>query len=335
MLDSLAQMRDLLTGLWKRRAVNIGARVLILAVIVWWITRHLDLSEAVILLSAPDPIALFEMIVCALLFAALGGLKIWTLLRALADVSLKQTVLYFLVASSIGAFTPAALGDFSLAAFLKRENVPTHEGLAIVFVDRLVSVSLYILIFTPLTLAFLAPNAMLWGLPFLYLIGGASMLGLNSSERVRHWVRVHLIERYASPAFDFLDTTSRLVRLYPLALAFNVLVGLVRCLVGGLVVWLALAVVGTHAPFFPIIAATNTLSVINLIPISFGGLGVYEGGGVLLFEAFGLDGTHALAGLVVQRSYVLVVSALFVVCATVILFWQRRNVPEPKEARTI
>lgn len=305
--------------------MNVGARVLILVVIVWSIARRLDLGEAASLLRSPEPLSLLGMIVCALVYGVVGGIKIWTLLRAVAKVSLKQTVVYFFVASSIGTFTPAALGDFSLAAFLKREDVPVHEGLAVVLVDRLVSVSLYALVFAPLTLTWLVPNAVLGWLPILYLLGGMGLVGLNGSARARGWVRAKLVERYIPRAGSFLETSSRLMRAYPTALAGNVFMGLVRGFVGGMVIWFALVAVGTQVSLFPVVAATNTLSLINMLPISFGGLGVYEGGGVLLFEALGLDASRVLAALLLQRIYVLVSSVLVVTCAGIVILWQRRH----------
>ncbi len=329
------QSQEFLIRLWRNRAVNVGTRVLILAAIVWWVARRLDLAEAANLVRSPQPWALLGMIGCGVLFGIIGGIKVWTLLRALAQVSLQRTVVYFFVASSIGAFTPAALGDFSLAAFLKRENVPVHDGLAIVLVDRLVSVSLYVLVFTPLTLTFLIRSATLMWVPVLYLAVVGIALGLNARARVRGWIRENIVERFVPRTLGFLSTTSRLVRLYPWAMAGNVGVGLVRGVVGGMVVWMALLAVGTSAELLPAIAATNTLAVINVLPISFGGFGVYEGGGVLLFEAFGMEAVHVLAALLLQRIYVLASSTLILVIATIVLVWQRRQARVAREVRAI
>lgn len=335
MFEQFGRVRTLFGKLWQQRAVNVGVRLAIILLVLVWIARRLDVTQTTALLRSPESVPLFGMIACALLFGIIGGIKIWTLLRTMARVSLMRTILYFFVASSIGAFTPAALGDFSLAAFLKREHVPVHEGLAVVLVDRLVSVSLYVLVFTPLTLAFLAPNVVLWWLPSLFLLFGGFALAGNASPRLRAFVREKVVARFIPTASEFLATTSRLMRLEPLALLFNIGVGIVRCAVSGMVVWFALAAVGTRASLLPVIAATNMVAVINLIPLSFGGLGVYEGGGVLLFEQLGLSGAPVLAAFVLQRLYVIFSSLLFVTVAALYLFWQRRHVRAANEAGTL
>ncbi len=311
-------------SLWRRRSVNLTARVSVLLAIVWWLAARLDVAQAARLLAAANPLYILGMMAAALFFGCLGGLKIWTLLRALSRVSLWRTIPYFFVASSIGTFTPAALGDFSLAAFLQREQTPLHSGLAVVLIDRFITLSLYILLFLPLTLTlYLNHIAWLW-IPVLYFCAGATALLLNLSARARAAVRTRLVTRYMPRAYDFLQTCSRLMRAHPLALLANVSVGIMRCVVAGLVVWLALSAVGVKAPFVGVVNVANALSVINLVPISFGGLGVYEGGGVVLFEALGLNALAVLAALLLQRAYVVVSSGAILGGYMLFVAWRRR-----------
>jgi len=324
-MQLIFSLKQALLALGRRRMINMTARVVILGAIVWWIVAHLDLGEALRLLAAANPFYILLMIIASLIFGCLGGLKVWTLLRALSDISLRRTIPFFFVASSIGTFTPASLGDFSLAAFLQREQVPAHDGLAVVLIDRFVTFSLYVLLFLPLTLmVYLNHPAWLW-LPVLYFCVGVGLMLLNTSARVRAFVRTRLALRYIPRAYDFLRTCSRLTRMYPFALLANVGVGMVRCLAAGMVVWLALTAVGATAPFVGVVSVTNALSVINLLPVSFGGLGVYEGGGVLLFEALGLNPVAALAALVLQRAYVLVSSTIILGGYTFVALWHRRR----------
>jgi uncharacterized membrane protein YbhN (UPF0104 family) len=95
------------------------------------------------------------MIVVAWLFVLLGGIKFWVLYRALTPVSFSSFIRYFVVATSLGTFTPASLGDFSLAALLRREHIAVRDSMSVLVLDRALTVSLYAAVFLPLTLGLL------------------------------------------------------------------------------------------------------------------------------------------------------------------------------------
>lgn len=269
-----------------------------------WVLGRLDLGQFRRILVTPNWGALGWMVCAGLVFALLGGAKVWLLLRALAPVRFSKAIGYFLVATSLGAFTPAALGDFSIAGFLRREGVPIHQGLSVMLTDRVIAIAVYALVFTPLTLAQIADLNFFWSVfAFLFaliVIG----LGLNALAPVRRFVRVHVLRSHAPALEDFAKTISDLLRLYPYHLVGNLTLTLIRSIVGGIVVWFALRAAGERPFLFPVVCATNSLTIVNLLPISVGGVGIYEGSGLFLFERFGLNGANVLAALLYQRLYV-------------------------------
>ncbi len=309
---------NLLTYIHTHRALAFTLRALVTLAALAWVFARLDLAQFARAALTPDAKLLALMIVTALAIPLLGGAKVWALLTAFARVPLPKTIAYFWVATAIGAFTPAALGDFSIAAFLRRENVPLHHGLSVMLVDRVLSVLLYALVFTPLTLFFLLDTSVLWWLPVIALAAAVGALVLNHSARARRFIRARLIQGYAPIVEDFARAVSDLLRLHPFHLAANVALGVARALVSGVVVFFAIAAAGAPPPLIPVICASNALTLVNLLPISLGGAGVYEAGGVGLFGQMGMDSAQVFAGLVYQRAYIFASSLLILALASLV-----------------
>lgn len=305
-----------LTGLLHHGWFNRILRVAVTLIAIVWIFSRLDLAQFARVVVTPRWEALAEMVAAALVFVAMGGTKVWVLLRAFAPVRLRLVLGYYLVATAIGSFTPAALGDFSIAAYLRRENVPIYQGLSAMLVDRMISIATYVLVFTPLTLALLLHSDQFWLFLGVFLAVASLGLLLNANRLVRDHVRTRLIRPYIPAVEDFARAVSDLLRLYPLHLLGNVTLTLVRSVVAGLGVQFALLAAHEQAAFLPVVCASNFLSVVNFLPISIGGLGVYEGTGVVLFEQLGMNGENVLVALLYQRAYILLSSA-----SILFVFW--------------
>jgi uncharacterized membrane protein YbhN (UPF0104 family) len=115
-------------------------------------------------------------------------------------------------------------------------------------------------------------------------------------------------------------------------LVANVVIGLGRSVISGFALAYAFMAANLEPPLFPMICITSSLSVITHIPISLGGLGVYEGIGLILFEAIGLAREQVLAGLLYQRVYIIIwAAASIVIMGFIILFHRSRrtiNLPD-------
>ena len=312
---------------WVRLLVGVGLIVLIL--------HALDLRQFRGVLFAPRWWPLTGMVATALVFALLGGLKIWIVLTALQSIPLVTVLRHYIVATSLGAFTPAALGDFSLVGLLRRQGVPIHRGLSVMLVDRGITVALAALVYLPLTLLLVFPSRRWLWLPVLLGVGLASILGLNAIGRVRRWLGTHLVSRYAPRMAQFLRTGSDLLRAYPAVLLSDAGVTVARTLVGGVVIEMALLAAGTRAGFVPVVALTNSLTLLNFVPISVSGVGVYEGGAVALFTRLGLSSERVLAAFLFQRAYIILFSLMWLALSRWLLRGAARPaLPAEAEARS-
>jgi len=294
----------------RRRWLIWGVRLCVTTGIIAWLLRQLNLQELQRVVVPPAVTPLLGMIGTAWLFVLLGGIKFWVLHQGLTPVPFSSFITHFVVATSFGAFTPASLGDFSLAAFLRREQIPVHESMSVIVVDRAVTLSMYVAIFLPLTFGLFMHTGHLWWIPGSVMVSGTSLLALNRVVAVRRAVR-RVLRSFPVPFLsDFLATTSTLLLQHPWHLLSNVGLTFLRCLVSGLVVQCVLWAVGERLPFLPVLYTTNTIAILNLLPISLAGLGVYESGGVTILGQLGFDQERIFVAFIYLRAYVLLSSLL-------------------------
>jgi len=313
---------------FRRRSehVRTAARWVVAAGLIILIVHHLNIDEFRSIVVAPRPGPLALMVGAGLLFLAMGGLNIWILLSALSPVRLSRVLRAYLVAASLGSFTPAALGDFSLVGLLGREGVPAHQSFAVMLVDRGITLALYLLVYLPLTAVLILPIGRWRWLPVAFGAGVAGVLALNVVRPLRLWVRARIVRPWLPQLEDFLRTGSDLLRAYPFHLLADVVVTVARSVVSGVMILMVLAAVGAHADLVRVVIISNVLSLLNYIPITVGGVGVYEGGAMALFGQIGLSNERVFAGFVLLRAYVVVSSLVFLALA-------RRLVPKRQGAR--
>src|SRR5207249_4177878 len=215
--------------------------------------------------------------------------------------------------------------DFSMATLLRREGIPVHQGLSAMLVDRGVTLTFYVLVSLPLALLLVLPARRWLWLPVVLGAAAALVLGLNVIGPLRGWLRDRVVRRFLPRLEDFLRTGSDLLRAYPARLLANVGVTVVRSVVAGVVIDMALQAAGTRAGFFPVVVLTNSLGLLTYLPISLSGVGVYEGGAVALFTRLGLTSERVFAAFVFQRAYIIVISLLWLAASRLLLAGGRRS----------
>lgn len=302
-------------------------RVLVAGGLLLLILRSLDLGELRQVMVAPRWEPMLGMAVAALAFRLLGAAKIWIMLSAFApEVRLRTVLRDGLIALSLGTFTPGSLGDFSLVRFLRREGILVHQGVSAMLVDRGITLALTVLVYLPMTLLLVAPSREWLWLPVGCGVALVIGLGVNLMPSVRQRL-LQLLVRPALPRLEnFLRATSELLRQHPLHVLANVGVTLIRSLVSGLAIVLGLLAAGStsqlsQSHLLSVVALTNSLNLLNALPISIRGLGVYEGSALVAFSFIGLKlkPEHVFAAFVFLRVYVVLSSLIVLAFASLFM----------------
>ena len=298
----------------------LAVRILFTSVLVALVFYYVKLEDVIQVLSGANLWIILPIIALRLSFYIVRGLKIWQILRlgVGSTIPLLSTIGWFSVSCCIGVFTPGGIGDFSLAYFTKRFNIGISEGIASVFLDKLINVFIMTLIavmgailyfrFNPSALIICSSAA-------IVLVWLASHLGFDRLSIVRSFREKY---RQFLPGFRVL---TEFFWGHPWAFLLNVLLALVQSFVVALQVWFSLLLVHSHVHFAGVFWLSGISRLANGIPFTVSGLGVYEASIVYLMKILGSPAEYTLAGILVTRSMTWIMSA-FVICW---VLWSRRS----------
>jgi len=295
-----------------RREVSLGRKissfVLRLAVslaLIFLIFKSIDLRVFTEVVVSPNLLPVFAMVIFSIFFVFLGGLKLWILFRGFSPIKLWLFTGYYFLAGSVGSLAPAIFGDVTLIGLAKRSQIPFHKSISAILMDRFITMVIALFIFTPFTLVFVLPVEP----GFIFLLTAATFV--LSVGFV--WISL----RFAPSLFGKLAVTKRFWESFSLFfsqyrsnLYINFLISGLRAIVSGITLILALMAANLSPPFFATICISNSLSILTHIPVSLSGLGLFEGGGLILFEAIGLNREQVLAGLLYHRVYIIIWAVL-------------------------
>ena len=276
-------------------------RFAVSVVLLLWIFKSVDLGIFSEIVVSPSLLPIIAMIGFSVFYVFLGGLKLWVLFRGFSPISLRLFTGYFFLAGSVGSLAPAIFGDFTMVGLARQSLIPVHRSVSAILMDRFITMVIAVFIFTPFTLIYVLPvkpSSIIALMGILALLLGCLI-----------WVAV----RFAPLLFDKFSVTKRFWESFTLYfngdrknLYVNTLIGGFRGIVSGITLIFALMAANVSPPFFPTICITNSLSILTHIPVSLSGLGIYEGGGLVLLEALGLNREQVLAGLFYQRVYIII-----------------------------
>ncbi|HUH65743.1 MAG TPA: lysylphosphatidylglycerol synthase transmembrane domain-containing protein [Syntrophales bacterium] len=303
-----------------RKVVSFCFRLAVSVGLLLWIFKSIDFGIFSHVIASPRVLPIVGMISFSLLYVFLGGLKLWFLFRDFSSIGRSLFIGYFVLAGSVGSLAPAIFGDFTLIGLARRSEIPIHKSLSAIFVDRAITLVIALFIFTPFTIAFVLPEKSSYIFPLtVFSVALFSLL-------------LWLAARFGGTLFGKFQATKRFWD--ALAVFFagdrrnlyaNIIISALRGIVSGITLILALMAANVHPPLIPSICISNSLSVITHIPVSISGLGVFEGSGLFLFEALGMNREEVLAGLLYHRMYIIAWALLTSLILTLIFMAKRRS----------
>lgn len=250
-----------------------------------------------------------------LVIQLLAALALWVLGQSLHPLGFRDMLRAHWRALTIGFWTPTGTGEMSLAWLLARLGMPASSGIALLTVDKLITLGVTALLAAPLPwiigidfFAYTPPLEVviliMWA---ILLVGLALLLG-----RSRRWGGL------STPFMNYVRAIDQLARKSLPRLLTNIALTIPRTVLTASVFWWGIesfsAVLTVSFVHFVIVFAAARL--IALIAPSPNGLGVLE---VLLVEAFdqtSLSASAILAGSLAARiAGLLIVSAGFLIPA--------------------
>jgi uncharacterized membrane protein YbhN (UPF0104 family) len=285
---------------WKK-IFSFIFRFTVSVLLLLWIFKSVDLGIFSEIVVSPSLLPIVAMVGFSVFYVFLGGLKLWVLFRGFSPISLRLFTGYFFLAGSVGSLAPAIFGDFTMVGLARQNRIPVHRSVSAILTDRFITMVIALFIFTPFTLISVLPVKPLFIVALMGIL--ALLLGCLIWSAVR----------FGPMLFDKFSVTKRFWESFTLYfkgdrkdLYANILIGGFRGIISGITLIFALMAANVSPPFFSTICITNSLSILTHIPVSLSGLGIYEGGGLVLLEALGLNREQVLAGLFYQRVYIII-----------------------------
>ena len=268
--------------------------------------------------SAADLRYLVAIVLLRPLLHLVRGWRFWHLVQAASQAAppFWRTLGWHFLSVHLGTFTPAGVGEVSLAFYMRREGVAAESTLAAMVLDKITTLSMLA--------AMGAIGAVVYlDLDVLWLAGLGALLAtlLALSFLLRRWIEAWR-EATAGRVRSLADTSSKVLTFaasHPGVLALNVAAAGVQSLLFSAQLWLGFRALSASVDYWGIFWLSAVGRLVHSLPITLGGLGVYEGSMMLLFERLGADREIALAAVLLPRTLTWLLSGLTIAS---VVWWQ-------------
>ena len=223
----------------------------------------------------------------------LGAFNIYLLLKKI-NVKLNFLIIlkYHLLSWSVGLFMPGKIGEFSIIYLLRKEGIHYGKGFAIAFLDK------FITLFTLLLFSFIGFIVFFgidYGFYILLAILTLILLAFILTSSFGSKIIKFIFRKYSSYFEVFRDTFKEFFIKHKMNLFINFLITILKWFLASIVVLFIFFSFGYSANIFLITLISMSLIIINLVPITFHGLGLKELAAVYLYGLIGIPGEISVA----------------------------------------
>jgi uncharacterized membrane protein YbhN (UPF0104 family) len=301
----------------------LGRLLLIVVAFGYLFTMRIGWDRLVATLEALDWRRVPYIVLGQVCFVALGGLALWLLLGGLHPVPLGAFLPAYWRGVAAGVVTPVAIGEVSLAWLLRPYGVPVGQGVALVLLDKLITVVAMAALAAPM-IGWWASSwlAIAWQPRTWWLLAAAAVAGLLLllAARIarRSAARFESAERVWSRARSSLASLRALSIESPARLAGNFGLSLLRAVVAASVLWWSIETFGAleRTSFVELLVLSAAARLVTFALPAPNGLGVYEVALVELLSPGKATAEVVLSGALLSRVVgLLVVAAGFLVAS--------------------
>lgn len=279
--------------------------------------RFLDLQALTSTLARAELWYLLVVVFLRSLIFFVRGWRFWHLTQITAGraLALGRVVGRHFVSLNLGTFTPAGLGEISMVYFLRREGVEVGQTAAAMILDKLITIGMVTFMSLVGATLYLGLDAGWW----LLAGGTCAALALIFLACLRLSGRIRVAGKRWQDILEVLRTVFGFASEHPRGLLVNGLAAILQSLLFSAQIWVCLRMLGTAIEYAGVFWLSGLGRLVNMLPVTIGGVGVYEGAMVLLLEELGVAREVALSGVLLPRTLTWLVAAV-VVCW---VLWRR------------
>lgn len=283
----------------KKIASNF-VKLFLAIVLLIYVFRKMNVNISDVLTSINQPVCLLEALLCSIVVNTLVANNRWHTFLSMIGVkeSFWRLVQINWVSSFLGLVLPSSQGYDILRIYNIEKRHPEARGKvgSTVFVERILGL---------ICLAFIATgawsivnvNVSFWPIVILVTIVAFMVWIIMSNwwyQHIQQWLQsikiLHRVIDYLSKLYDGLHTFP-----FNKSLIWSILLILMLQLSNIFVVYLLFEACGCHVDFIYHLCYQPLISVVTMIPITFGGIGIREGGFVYFYTQLGVAGDIIIA----------------------------------------
>ncbi|HLC70388.1 MAG TPA: lysylphosphatidylglycerol synthase transmembrane domain-containing protein [Candidatus Nanoarchaeia archaeon] len=217
---------------------------------------------------------------------AIAAWNVKIVLTPLKKISWKKYLPYFLKSRVTSLILPGRVGEFSLAFFLKKEEIPTGPGIAAIISDKLTTLFCSGMVgIISIQLIFGFQHAVTIAMYLLLII----ILGLLAlSAKVRSFIKRVILRRYAHHFDGFSSTLFSYVKENKWYMIKNSSVTIFRMVVIALSAQYMFLAVGVSVPLVTLFLVGGIETITTFIPLTSNGLGLKQAAGLYVFSNIGI-----------------------------------------------
>lgn len=305
----------------KRKILFLVLRIVFTLLIIGFLLLKVDFNELAGVLAAANLIWIIPIILLRPLFYFIRGLKVWQILKYGADlkISMFRVIGWYFMSCSIGVFTPAGVGDFSLSYFAKKHRISISQSSGAIFLDKVIN------IFFMCCIAFIGIHIYFTIKPIVYMLLG---LGLALATGLivlivknRDGFKQYLKNRWTK-FIPGIKTIFQFIFKHPLNFIVIIILTLLQNLIVAIQLYLSLYMVNHPSAFLSCFWISSIGRLTTLVPITIGGLGIYEGSMTYLLKQIKVPANFGLTATLIGRTITWTFSFLVIIW----LLWFKKNI---------
>lgn len=279
---------------------------------------NIGISEFLSALARSNPVYQIPLLFIWLVSQVLGTLALFVLIRPLRlKISFKKLFCRFMVTWSLAFATPARAGEFLMAAYLTRDGLPIGRGIIVVFIDKIATLTITLLIAIAGAHVLIGPKLSV-PLIIVLIIGIILALAISKSIKAEKKIENFFTRRFGLMSGGYSQMRTFLSE-HRTALGANLIITVLKFFTYAAFLWLVFLSINVNPPLYMVFLISALIQIVILVPITISGLGLREGATVVLFSLAGVEASSALAAAIICS----VLAYIYAGLSLLIFPWER------------
>ena len=277
----------------NKKLLNI-ARIFLGVFILFLLFWRVGVDKIYDAFSRADLIFVLLSVFAFLLVVFISSVNVYILLSRIKKINFVKFLRFYLLGWVTGQVSPGKIGEFSLAYYMKNENVQSGKIVAVVLLDKLISLIFVggtalvgFLFFFREKFAFEAI------LLFFGIVFGVIVFFFSNTGRT--FIKKYILRKYSIHFKGFSKALNFFLLKQKKFLFYDFLLTALRMFFVVTMFSLLFIAFGTRVDFLTVFLNVCMIGVITSLPITTGGLGVRESAATFLFGLSGVEASVVLS----------------------------------------